>query len=209
MAEWPVALRGTTETVVTTRGPNDRWNVAALGVRAPAGAERASGEARESRATPEVNEPATATTWGDTRTRRNFHREGGGYVQFVGDPVVFADAALSIREEAEPVLDAADAWAEVDAEHVDADEDDGTRREHWALRPVESRVVRESPATVNRGFNAVVEATVAASRLDVPAYDTEALRERLRFFEGVARKCGGDREREAIQRVREHADGEW
>jgi len=192
MTEWPVALRGTTETVVTTRGPNDRWNVAALGVRAPEG-----------------DGPATATTWGNTRTRRNFHREGGGYVQFVDDPVVFADAALSIREEPEPVLDATAAWAEVDAEHVGTGEDDGTRREHWELKPVESAVVRESPPTTNRGFNAVVEATVAASRLDVPAYDTETLRERLRFFEGVARKCGGEREREAIQQVREHADGDW
>ncbi len=209
MAEWPVTLRGTTETVVTTRGPNDLWNVAALGVQAPAGAERASGETREPGAATETGGAVTAMTWGNTRTRRNFHREGGGYVQFVSDPVVFVDAALSIREEPEPVLDAADAWAEVEAEHVGTDEDDGTRREHWELRPVENEVVRASPATINRGFNAVVEATVAASRLDVPAYDTETLRERLRFFAGVARKCGGEREREAIQRVREHVDGEW
>jgi len=243
---WPVALRGTTETVVTTRGPNDRWNVAALGVRAPTGAGRASGasgsevvreslsdsrdderaklsrtttggteehrssgKAREPRAAPEDGDPATATTWGNTRTRRNFHREGGGYVQFVGDPVVFVDAALSIREADDPVLDAADAWAKVEAEHVDTDQTGGTRREHWALTPVESSVVRESPATVNRGFNAVVEATVAASRLDVDAYDTGTLRDRLRFFEEVARTCGDEREREAIERVREHADGDW
>ncbi|NIC00314.1 DUF447 domain-containing protein [Halobacterium sp. R2-5] len=192
MTEWPVALRGTTETVVTTRGPNDLWNVAALGLRAPDG-----------------GNPATATTWGNTRTRRNLHREGGGYVQFVRDPVVFVDAALSIREEADPVLDAADAWAEVDTEHVDTDESGGTRREHWELHPVETEVVRESPAAINRGFNAVVEATVAASRLDVEAYDTEALRERLRFFEEVAHTCGGDREHEAIERVREHADADW
>ena len=192
MAEWPVALRGTAETVVTTHGPNDLWNAAAMGIRAP-----------------ETGGAVTATTWGNTRTRRNFHREGGGYVQFVADPLVFVDAALSIREEPEPVLDAADAWVEVEAEHVDTDEDDGTRREHWELRPVDSEVRTTSPATINRGFNAVVEATVAASRLDVPAYDTGTLRERLQFFADVARKCGGEREREAIQRVREHVDGEW
>ncbi|MFB6269749.1 MAG: DUF447 domain-containing protein [Halobacterium sp.] len=191
-ADWPVALRGVTETVVTTLGPNDRWNVAALGVHAPEG-----------------DGPARATTWGNTRTRRNFHRQGGGYVQFVADPVVFADATLSIREEPEPVLDAADAWAEVDAEHVGTDDEGGTRREHWELRPVDSAVVDERPHTVNRGFNAVVEATVAASRLDVPAYDADTLRERLRYFEDVARTCGGDREREAIERVREYADGDW
>jgi hypothetical protein len=199
MTEWPVELRGVTETVVTTRGPNDLWNLAALGV-------RASGE----------DGPATATTWGNTRTRRNFHREGEGYVQFVSDPVVFADAALSIREEADPVLDAADAWARVEVEQTGVDTvdetddtDDGVRREHWNLRVVETGVECERPFTINRGFAAVVEATVAASRLDVPSYDTATLRERLRYFEAVARKCGGTREREAIERVREHADGEW
>ena len=114
MAEWPVELAGVTETVVTTRGPNDRWNVAALGLHAP-----------------DDGDPATATTWGNTRTRRNFHREGGGYVQFVADPVDFADAALSIREEADPVLDSADAWVRVEAIHVGTEDDAGTRREQW------------------------------------------------------------------------------
>jgi hypothetical protein len=193
MTDWPVALRGVTETVVATLGPNDRWNQAALGLHAP----------------PSEEEPATATTWGNTRTRRNFHRQGAGFVQFVSDPVDFADAALSIHETDDPVLDSADAWAEVDVFHARRGEEDGTTVEQWELSPVGSEVVRERPTTVNRGFSAVVEATVAVSRLDVDAYDTEALRDRLRYFEDVARKCGGDREREAIERVREHADGEW
>ncbi|MFC3477014.1 DUF447 domain-containing protein [Halobacterium litoreum] len=191
-ADWPVELRGVTETVVATRGPNDRWNLAALGVHAPAD-----------------GGPATATTFGNTRTRRNFHREGGGYVQFVDDPVVFADAALSISESEESVVEGATAWARVDAEQTGSEADGDTRLEHWALRPVESDVVRESPFAVNRGFYAVVETTVAASRLGVDGYDTETLRERLRYFADVARNCGGDREREAIERVREHADGDW
>ncbi|WP_336037768.1 DUF447 domain-containing protein [Halobacterium yunchengense] len=191
-ADWPVDLAGVTETVVATLGPNDRWNLAALGVHAPT-----------------EGEPATATTWGNTRTRRNFLREGGGVVQFVADPVVFADAALSVLEREDPVSDAADAWARVEAERVGADDDEGTRREHWALRPVESAVVRESPRTVDRGFCAVVEATVAASRLGVAAYDTDALRDRLRYFESVVESAGSDREREAMARVREHADGGW
>jgi len=192
MAEWPVELAGVTETVVTTRGRNDRWNVAALGLHAP-----------------DDGDPATATTWGNTRTRRNFHREGGGYVQFVADPVDFAEAALSIREEADPVLDSADAWVRVEAIHVGTEDDAGTRREQWELRPVEREVVRTAPRTIDRGFAAVVEMTVAVSRLDVDAYDTEALRERLRYFESVAETCGGERERVAVERVRELAEDDW
>jgi hypothetical protein len=192
VTEWPVALAGVTETVVATLGPNDRWNHAALGVHAPDDGGR-----------------ATATTWGNTRTRRNFHRQGGGVVQFVDDPVAFADAALSIRETDAPVLDAAAAWAEVEVEHTGSDEDEGTTVEHWALEPTASEVVRERAPTIDRGFAAVVDATVAASRLDVPAYDTETLRERLRYFESVVESAGSDREREAMARVREHADGDW
>ncbi|PSP91673.1 DUF447 domain-containing protein, partial [Halobacteriales archaeon QS_1_68_44] len=62
VAEWPVNLAGVTESVVTTLGPNDRWNLAALGLFA--------------------GDPVTARTWGRTRTWRNFRERGGGYVQF-------------------------------------------------------------------------------------------------------------------------------
>ncbi|MFW6382777.1 MAG: DUF447 domain-containing protein [Haloferacaceae archaeon] len=186
-AEWPVDLRGVTESVVTTLGPNDRWNVAALGLHA--------------------SDPVTATTWGRTRTWRNFRERGRGYVQFTPDPVDFAEAAMTVREEDDPILDSADAWAEVDVERVDAGEEGGTQWVEWALDPVDSRVERERPFTANRGYYAVIEATVAASRLGVEAYDQTTLRARLEYFETVVGTCGGEREREAMAVVRERA--EW
>jgi hypothetical protein len=185
--DWPVDLRGVTESLVATLGPNDRWNLAPLGLHA--------------------GDPVTATTWGNTRTRRNFERRGGGYVQFARDPLLFAEAALSIREADGPVVDAADAWAEVDAERVDAGEGGDTHWEEWALRPVESAVERRTVPTTNRGYYAVVEATVAASRLGVDAYDDDDLRDRLAYFESVVETCGGERERAAIRRVAELS--EW
>ncbi|GGL24806.1 hypothetical protein GCM10009037_05400 [Halarchaeum grantii] len=200
MSEWPTPLRGVTETVVTTRGPNGLWNLAALGVHAPErseGADRASGEGR-----PASTAPATARTFGRTRTWRNFRERGGGYVQFVDDAVTFVEAALSVVEREEPVLPGAAAWARVDVERTGVEEREGTRVATWALSPVESRVVREAVPTTNRGYAAVIEATVAASRLDVPGYDTEVLRERLDYFESVCERCGGPREREAFERLR-------
>ena len=184
-AEWPVDLRGVTESIVTTRGPNDRFNVAALGLFA--------------------GDPVTARTWGNTRTRRNFHREGGGYVQFVHEPVTFVDAALSITERDEPVLESADAWVRVAAEQVDEGVEDGTRWEEWELRPLESAVLETRVPTIDRGFGAVIEATVAASRLGVAGYDEEALRERLEYCASVVERAGDEREREALARVREHS----
>jgi hypothetical protein len=178
---WPVELRGVTESIVTTLGPNDRWNVAALGLHA--------------------GDPVTAVTWGDTRTRRNFERAGTGFVHFAHDPELFVTAALDVHEVEAPRLDAADARVEVEVDRIDAAMVEGTRRERWALRPVASDVERRVVPTTNRGYNAVVEATVAASRLDVDAYDTATLVGRLRYFEAVVDRCGGAPERRAFDRL--------
>jgi hypothetical protein len=186
MTDWPVDLRGVTESVVTTRGPNDRWNVAALGLHA--------------------GDPVTAVTWGNTRTRRNFEREGRGYVQFVRDPDLFVRAALDVYEADDPRLEVADAWVEVAVERTDRETVDGTRRERWALEPVESGVERRVVTTTNRGYCAVVEATVAASRLDVDAYDTRTLIERLEYLESVVDRCGGAPERRAFDRLTDLTD---
>ena len=184
---WPVDLRGVTESIVTTLGPNDRWNVAALGLHA--------------------GDPVTATTWGRTRTWRNFRERGRGYVQFTPNPVDFAEAAMTIREEDEPILDSADAWVEVTVERRDAGEEGDTQWVEWALEPVDSAVENRGVRTTNRGYYAVIEATVAASRLGVEAYDQAVLRERLDYFETVVERCGGERERVAFDVVREQA--EW
>ena len=188
--EWPVDLRGVTETVTTTLGPNGRWNVAALGVQAPAS----------------DGDPATATTWGRTRTRGNFERQGEGYVQFVADPVVFVEAALDVVERDEPVLDAADAWVRVRVERRDEGTEGDTEWVEWALWPVES-VVREGRVpTLDRGRAAVVEATVWASRLGVAGYDDGELRERLDFLADVVDAAGDERDREAFERLRALSD---
>ncbi|MDS0259037.1 DUF447 family protein [Haloarcula sp. S1CR25-12] len=190
--EWPADLTGVTESVVTTLGPNELWNVAALGLHGP-----------------EADGPVTATTWGRTRTWRNFRERGEAYVQFTRDPVDFAEAALSVREETEPVLPSADAWVRVSVERLADGEEGDTQWVEWALVPEEATVERRVVPTTNRGHAAVVEATVAASRLDVSAYDREALLERLAYFESVVETAGSKRERAAFERVRELVDAEW
>lgn len=183
MTGWPVELRGVTESVVSTRGPNDRWNVAALGLHA--------------------GDPVTARTWGRTRTWRNFERESEGYVQFTRDPLTFVEAALAIREVDDPVLDDADAWVRVEVERVDAGIEGVTEWVEWNLQPVDSGIEREVVPTINRGTNAVIEATVWTSRLDVPAYDRSELENRLDYLGDVVRTCGGNREVEAWERIKE------
>jgi len=185
---WPVALRGVTESVVATKGPNGLWNLAALGLHA--------------------GDPVTAETYGNTRTRRNFERRGGGVVQFVADPRAFVDAALTVREAPDPVLPSADAWVEVEAACVGSRTEGETTIREWELRPGEGEVVRERATTINRGFGAVVEATVAASRLGVAGFDDAELRDRLDFLAAVVDRCGGAREREAMAAVAAASDWE-
>jgi hypothetical protein len=187
---WPIEIEGVTESVVTTLGPNDRWNVAALGLFEPDDPEN----------------PVTARTWGRTRTWRNFNERGGGYVQFTRDPVDFVDAACSIREEDEPVLESADAWARVTVDDVERGQEGDTQWVEWTLHPVESAVERRVAPATNRGYYAVVEATIAASRLGVEGYDETTLRERLAYFADVVDRCGTDAERAAFDRLREYAD---
>lgn len=184
-ATWPVTLSGVTESIVTTRGPNGLWNAAALGLFA--------------------GDPVTARTWGNTRTRRNFHREGEAYVQFTRDPVTFADAALSISEYEEPVLASADAWVKVRVEQVDSGTENETRWEEWTLDPIETAIENETVPTIDRGFGAVIEATVAASRLGVEGYDDDRLRDRLDDYASIVDRAGSPRERDALERIRTHS----
>lgn len=192
---WPVTLDGVTETLVATRGPNGRWNVAALGLFGE-GIDRGSSRS------------ATARTWGRTRTRGNFRREGGGYVEFPTDPVAFVSGALSVVEREDPLSGSAAAWVRVSATAVETGREGGTEWEEWKLTPLEGRVRERRVPTIRRGFAACVEASVAASRLGVSGYDERELRERIERCEEVVARAGTDRDREAMALVSEHAENE-
>lgn len=207
VTEWPTELRGVTESVVTTEGPNGRWNVAALGLHAESDGDGDGGNGTSDGA--EQPTGVRARTWGRTRTWRNFRERGEGYVQFTRDPLDFVEAALAVREEDDPVLAGVDAWVRVEVTQVDAGESGGTEWVDWGLEAREAAVKRRVVPTTNRGHAAVVEATVAASRLDVESYDTDRLRARLEYFEDVALRCGGPRERAAIQRVADLVDDNY
>ncbi|WP_247728584.1 DUF447 domain-containing protein [Halovivax limisalsi] len=194
---WPLSLSGVTESLVTTRGPNGRWNLAPLGLFADSSD---SGTSTET-----VDSVVTAKTWGRTRTRRNFEREGTGWVQFSTDPVAFVDAALSIVELDEPVLVDAAAWVRVDVERVESGDEDGTEWVRWRLRPTAGAVRRTRVPRFARAPIAVVEASVAASRLDAPGYDAARGRAVIARAGETVRRTGDERTVRAFDRLLEHA----
>jgi len=191
LVEWPVSFDGIVESVVTTEGPNGRWNVAALGLHCD-----------------DEESAVRSRTWGRTRTWLNFRERPRGYVQFTTDPVIFVKAALEVYEIETPVLDAAHAWVSVEPIKIAAGTDGGTQWVDWRLKPLESEIRSTTVPTLNRGYGAVVEATVAASRLEVPSYDSETLWERIEYFELVTERCGGAREKEAFERIYEAIDSD-
>jgi hypothetical protein len=206
LAGWPARWSGVAESVVTTAGPDGRWNVAALGLYAPDAADRPGADGPETGSSGVPGPPVTARTWGRTRTRRNLRERGEGYVQFTRDPVDFVEAACSVRTETDPVLDGADAWTRATARRRDAGETDGTEWADWALAPVEAGVDARVVPTASRAGAAVIEATVAASRLDVPGYDAGTLRDRIAFFGSVVESAGGPRHRVAWERFESLVD---
>jgi len=214
---WPVPIDGVTEAVVATPTPDGEWAIAALGLQAGG--------------------PVTARTWGHTRTRRNLDRlvaatdadggaaqvappvsfepgtEGGdgaephAVIQFLTDPGAFVRAALGRWTAAEPVVDAATAWVAVGVERVATGTDAGTEWTDWALHPGPSAVLERRVPALRRGTAAVAEATVDASRLGVSGEPDEVLRERLDRHAAVVRRTGSERDRVALERLAEFADG--
>jgi len=213
--DWPVELAGVTESLVATRGPGGAWNFAPLGVFAPGfddaleidGLREARSDGEHARSVSRTHDdPATARTWGRTRTRINFERTGEGVIQFARDPLLFVECALGIVERQEPVHDMADAWVRVAVDPVTRGTSRGTEWRAWTLEPSETGVERTAVPTTRRGYSAVIEATVWASRLDADAYDRSELENRLAFLEAVVEAAGSDRDRRAFDRIPELTD---
>jgi hypothetical protein len=68
------------------------------------------------------------------------------------------------------------------------------------LTPLEERILSPAPHPVNRGFNSVIEATVHATRY--VRFGDQKLLKLIEHHAGIVRRCGGEREREAMERLR-------
>lgn len=175
---WEFLKGRITETIATTEPANV----------APMGVLREDGE-------------AYARLWEGSDTLENVRSSGEVTVNFTRDPVVYVRGALG-EPGGEFVVDGrlrdADAWFRCDAEYVRSD----GQVERWRLEVVDGEVVRRRLCTVNRGFNSVIEAAVHATRLEFKP----ELRDLVDHHVEVARKCGGEREREAVDLLLEFID---
>lgn len=189
MTGWSLLYGRITETVAVTGG-DDGYNVAPMGVVRPQ---------------PEVDDGEQtpyARLWRGSDTLENIRGTGRVVVNFTRDPVVYVESALGDADDrvVDGRLEGADAWIRCSAGRTGVERDGEVER--WQLKAEETTVETRRVCAVNRGFNAVVEAAVDATRLEL----RPELRERVERNVEVALKCGGPREEEAVEVLRGHVD---
>ena len=189
---WPFDVDGVVEAVIATEQPAGGWNMAALGIRGDRSTDRAN----------------RARTWGQTRTRNNFERTGEGVVQLLTDPRLFTRAALDRWVRDDRIHPEASAWVEVAVEREASGSQGGTEWIDWRLKALDGARERLSVLAPTRGFPAIIELTIAASRLGIPEYEDDGLRDRMDYFATVAETCGGGPEREALETIERLSDWE-
>ncbi|MBE0520955.1 MAG: DUF447 family protein [Candidatus Methanoperedenaceae archaeon] len=117
----------------------------------------------------------------------------------VDDPVLFVRSALSDMDSGDfefvdgfPVLNEALAWIRFRCECKK-----GEKISVVELSPVSCAVTSLTVRPVNRGFNAVIEALVDATRYVV--FGGQKYLDRIGYYDKLVGKCGGGREMEAMR----------
>lgn len=177
-------LPGISEIIATTSGPRGPHA-------APVGLRRSGARVE-------------AILYRPSRTLANAESAGALIANVVEDPLLFVDAAFRTLPRSRfvetphgPVLRDAAAWVKFRA--IPMREERG--RVTFALRPVEGRRTNAVPRAPNRGFHAVLEGTVHATRYVI--FRNPQLLKKIRELEPVVVKCGGPRERRAWDRLME------
>ena len=121
----------------------------------------------------------------------------------VNEPVLFVRSALSDIEAEEleliggfPVLKGALAWIRFDCKCRKVGKISVVE-----LTPVSGAIVRKTIKPVNRGFNAVIEASVDATRYVI--FKEQKYLDSIGDYDKLVKKCGGAREKEAMRMLYE------
>jgi hypothetical protein len=135
----------------------------------------------------------------NSKTLDNISGKKTAAANIIDDPILFVQSALSDIHPDNfdligdfPVLKDALGWIIFDCEIRK-----GETISVVELLPVESKIKRRQIKPINRGFNAVIEATVEATRY-VFLKEKKYL-DRIEYYDNIVQKCGGFREKEAMK----------
>ena len=141
-------------------------------------------------------------------TYYNVHSEGYLVANVIDDPIIFVRSTFSNLKESDfnfvsvsgrefPVLKDALSWVAFECSNM--------KISHEALitelLPIHAHVNRSPVRAPNRGFNAVIEAAVHATRYQL-SHDEKYLK-LIRAYTDIVFKCGGEREKNAINLLNE------
>ncbi len=145
----------------------------------------------------------SARVYTNTQTYANIKATNKMVANIVDDPLLFVLSALTKLPLDEicmggeyPVLKAANAWVVFECSI-----EDNPRCATVILRPLRKKILKRSIQPVNRGFNAVIEATIYATRY-LAMKDPKYLRW-IKHCEKIVIKCGGEREKESMRKLKE------
>ena len=139
----------------------------------------------------------------NSKTLDNILEQPVAVANIVDDPVLFVRSALSDIEPDEfeliegfPVLKGALAWIRFECK---------CRRGEGIsvveLTPVGSDIIHRTVKPINRGFNAVIEASVDATRYVI--FREQKYLDSIGDYDKLVKKCGGAREKEAMRMLYE------
>ncbi|OFV68123.1 MAG: protein containing DUF447 [Candidatus Syntrophoarchaeum caldarius] len=174
---------GIWEVVATTRSENGVTNASPIGLRC-------------------TQENLTVSLYSPSRTLENVLETGYIGVNILHDPLIFVHAAMGDLDSSYfgmldgfPVIRSAQGWIIFETrflEHTD------TYR--FELTPIAMHKNLDMIHPVNRGFNALIEALIIATRYRItPESKREALQKDIDFYAAIVQKCGGEKEREAME----------
>ncbi len=131
-------------------------------------------------------------------TRDNIKEKKELWVNVIHDPVIFAICSFDDLDESyfeslnPPIIRGSLSWCRMKAEIKGA---------YAEVELIDGGVLRKEAKAVNRGFNAIVEALVYGTRL--MEYKNMALKEKVDYYLKLAEKCGGEREKRAVEIIKE------
>ncbi|MEA1998261.1 MAG: DUF447 family protein [Euryarchaeota archaeon] len=180
---------GISEVIVTTRSASGTFNAAPIGIIT-------------------TTNDQFVKLYKRSRTFTNVQETKKLAANVTCDVVLFVKAALDNLGEAHysslssfPVLKEANSWILFQA--VLAEE--STEYSLFQLTPLTVKINRKELKAINRGRNAVIEATILATRyLRVnDEREKEELKKQMARYAEIVEKCGGHREKEAIRILEE------
>lgn len=136
-----------------------------------------------------------------SHTRRNVIETGEIIANIIRDPLIYVESAFRDLDADAfefpdgmncPVIRNANAWVLFECQMSEGN--------IFELTPVRG-VIRDKPSiAINRGFNAVIEALVHATRYHLNM--DERYLDLIEHYETIVQRCGGVREKEAMMRLK-------